>query len=194
MSDLFHEKVPFEFVDHVYATMCEADQHVYQVLTKRPERMLRWVMSRGIEIPRHIWVGVSVENQFWTKRIPTLMAVPAHVRFLSCEPLLKSLTLAPMLETGGIHWVIVGGESGPRARPMHEEWARSLRDECNALAIPFFFKQWGGKTSKSGGRLLDGTTWDEMPPIYPLESYIPRENGGYQVSDASGDPVLATRP
>lgn len=163
MSDLFHEEVPFEFVDAVFATMVEANQHTYQVLTKRPERMLDWARSREESFPSHIWVGVSVESQYWARRIDTLVDVPASVRFLSCEPLVRPLSLKEHVADGGLHWVIVGGESGPKARPMNPDWARLLRDECVEAAVPFFFKQWGGKTSKSGGRTLDGRTWEEYP-------------------------------
>lgn len=163
MSDLFHEDVPFEFVDQVFGTMSEARHHIYQVLTKRPERMLTWAISRNVTFPLHIWVGVSVENQYWTKRTNTLLQTPAEVRFLSCEPLLAPITLADFIKDGLIHWVIVGGESGPKARPMNPNWARSLREECTTAHVPFFFKQWGGLTSKSGGRLLDGETWDGFP-------------------------------
>ena len=174
MSDLFHELVPFDYIDQIFSTMCEADHHVYQILTKRPERMLQWARSRNIEFPDHIWIGASVENQYWTKRIPVLLAVSARVRFLSCEPLLKPITLRDTVRSREIHWVIVGGESGPRARPMKAEWVRKLRDECKGAGIPFFFKQWGGKTSKSGGRILDGATWDE----FPISSQV-----GHKMSD-----------
>ena len=172
MSDLFHEQIPFDFVDQVYSSMCQANHHVYQVLTKRPERMLQWSNSRGVEFPQHIWVGVSVESQYWTKRIPLLQKVPAAIRFLSCEPLLKPLSLRNSFDTGDIHWVIVGGESGPRARPMKEEWVKNVRDECQIADVPFFFKQWGGKTSKSGGRVLDGIIWSEFPRTLAIETRL----------------------
>ncbi len=162
MSDLFHEEVPFEFIDAVFEVMESCTRHTYQVLTKRAERMLEYAESRrGRRAwPGNIWMGVSVENQYWAnKRIPLLRKVPAAVRFLSCEPLLKPL----QLELDGIQWVIVGGESGPRARPMDERWARDIRDQCMQANVPFFFKQWGGRTSKAGGRELEGQTWSGMP-------------------------------
>ena len=160
MSDLFHEQVPFGFVDEVFDRMVQHDRHVYQVLTKRAARMVEY--SRRRPWPGHVWAGVSVENQIWAdRRIPLLTAVPAFVRFLSVEPLLKAVDLQPYLD--GVQWVIVGGESGPRARPMAAEWARSVRDDCLAAGVPFFFKQWGGRTPRAGGRELDGRTWDQMP-------------------------------
>ena len=164
MSDLFHEEVPLEYVRKVFQKMETYDTHIYQVLTKRPERMLEFVeRSMGQSSwPDHIWAGTSVENQYWAdRRIPILQKVPAKVRFLSVEPLLKAVDLSPYLSS--LHWVIVGGESGHRARPMREEWALRIRDDCAELGIPFFFKQWGGRTSKFGGRTLDGRQWDEMP-------------------------------
>ena len=163
MSDLFHEEVPFEFVAEVFAKMREHDKHTYQVLTKRPARMLeyvRWIDSE--KWPDHVWAGVSVENQYWAdRRIPILAQIPATIRFLSVEPLLKPVDLRPYLEQ--IQWVIVGGESGPKARPMRPEWARQVRDDCVAGRVPFFFKQWGGRTSKAGGRTLDDARWDQLP-------------------------------
>ena len=161
MSDLFHEEVPLDFVQHVFDQMARHDRHVYQVLTKRPERMAEY-SARMDTWPAHVWAGVSVENQLWAdRRIPLLTAVPAAVRFLSVEPLLKPVDLSGYLDA--VQWVIAGGESGPRARPMESEWVRSVRDDCLAAGVPFFFKQWGGRTPKSGGRELDGRTWDEMP-------------------------------
>ena len=162
MSDLFHEEVAFEFIDKVFEVMESFTRHTYQVLTKRAERMLEYAESRrGRRTwPCNIWMGVSVENQYWAdKRIPLLRKVPAAVRFLSCEPLLKQVRL----ELDGIQWVIVGGESGPKARPMDEHWARDIRDQCMVANVPFFFKQWGGRTSKSGGRELEGQTWSGIP-------------------------------
>ena len=164
MSDLFHEEVPFEYVREVFHKMETYDTHIYQVLTKRPERMLEffeWYRDLA-EWPHHIWAGTSVENQYWADlRVPILQKVPARVRFLSVEPLLKSVDLSDYLPE--LQWVIVGGESGHRARPMKEEWALRIRDDCLEAAVPFFFKQWGGRTSKSGGRELAGRTWDGMP-------------------------------
>lgn len=160
MSDLFHEDVPFEFIDAVFTVMSDIDQHTYQVLTKRPERMLtffEWKKSiHGIpwQPKPNVWLGVSVENQETAnERIPLLLQVPAAVRFLSCEPLLGKINLHnackiskgefTYLDFTQIHWVIVGGESGPHARPMHPEWVRTIRDLCDAARVPFFFKQWG---------------------------------------------------
>ncbi len=165
MSDLFHKDVPDKFIKGVFATMEAADWHTFQLLTKRPERLAG--LADELPFPPNVWVGVSVENQRWTSRIDWLREVPAQVRFLSCEPLLGPLN---DLNLTDIHWVIVGGESGHRARPMSVEWVRSVREQCKRAGVPFFFKQWGthdeagnklGK--KKSGRLLDQTTWDEMP-------------------------------
>ena len=163
MSDLFHEEVPFDFVREVFDRMAEYDQHIYQVLTKRPERMLEYVdWGGGPDWPDHVWAGVSVENQYWAdRRIPLLADTPANVRFLSVEPLLKAVDLRSHL--AGIQWVIVGGESGHKSRPMDAEWATRIRDDCLSAGVPFFFKQWGGRTSKANGRTLEGRTWDQMP-------------------------------
>ncbi len=160
MSDLFHEEVPLSYIAQVFELMGEAPQHTFQVLTKRHTRLAE-LMPR-LPLLANVWVGVSVENQLWAdRRIPALKSVAAAVRFLSCEPLLRPISLAKHL--GGIDWVIVGGESGPRARPMEPSWARAIRDECLEAGVPFFFKQWGGRTSKAGGRMLDGKIWAEMP-------------------------------
>ena len=163
MSDLFHEEVPFDFVREVFDRMAEYDQHIYQVLTKRPERMLEYVeWGGGTDWPDHVWAGVSVENQYWAdRRIPLLASIPAKVRFLSVEPLLKQVDLRDHLSD--IQWVIVGGESGHKSRPMAAEWAIRVRDDCLGAGVPFFFKQWGGRTSKANGRTLEGRTWDQMP-------------------------------
>ncbi len=162
MSDLFHPSVPLEAIRRIFLVMEKAEAHTFQVLTKRPGRMAS-VLSRIRPEPLpNVWLGTSVENQRWADvRLPSLIRTPARVRFLSCEPLLGRLDLRPWLAR--IDWVIVGGESGPQARPMDPEWVRSLRDQCLALGVPFFFKQWGGRTPKAGGRRLDGRTWDEMP-------------------------------
>jgi protein gp37 len=166
MSDLFHEDVPDSFVREVFDTMEAASQHRFQLLTKRPERLV--YLAPTLPFPENLWVGVSVENQRWTSRIDELRKVPAQIRFLSCEPLLGPLT---DLNLDGIHWVIVGGESGHGARPMKAEWARSVRDQCQAQGVPFFFKQWGAhdeegvrKGKAKTGRLLDNQTWDALPP------------------------------
>lgn len=216
MSDLFHEQVPFEFIDKVFAIMALTPKHTYQILTKRPERMLKYfcehLPEKELEIAMflgnvafeitndidsdmfasyriavgsnkpewplpNVWLGVSIENQKAAdERIPYLLETPAHIRFLSCEPLLSEVDLTffvqvlhPMNEgygfvaIEGIDWVIVGGESGPNARPMHPDWARSLRDQCQEVGVPFFFKQWGGKNKSKTGRSLDGREWNEMP-------------------------------
>lgn len=164
MSDLFHEKVPLSFIKNVFETIRRADWHQFQVLTKRPSR-LREIASDLIW-PENVWMGVSVENQRFTHRVDELRSVPAAVRFLSCEPLLGPLSL----DLGGIHWVIVGGESGPQSRPMRMEWVTSIRDQCHAAEVPFFFKQWGAydehgirRGKKETGRSLNGRTWDAMP-------------------------------
>lgn len=210
MSDLFHEQVPYDFLDRVFAIMAAAPQHSFQVLTKRPDRMASYTsfargrietataaihlrgMTPGYTRPvwpswplPNVWLGTSVENQRWAdERIPHLLATPAAVRFLSMEPLLGPIDLVDpvgrwlMRRDSGIDapsrvthftgewpldWVIVGGESGPGHRPMRGEWVRDIRDRCVAADIPFFFKQWGGRTPKANGRMLDGRTWDEYP-------------------------------
>ena len=158
MSDLFHEDVPSWFIRGVFNVMRYASQHRFQVLTKRAGRMA--VTSRFLGWPSNVWAGVTVENQQAMNRIDSLRKVPASVRFLSCEPLLESL--GP-IDLDGIHWVIVGGESGPGTRPMKEEWAMEIKDQCVAAGIPFFFKQWGGVNKKKAGRMLAGQTWDQVP-------------------------------
>lgn len=158
MSDLFHEGVPDEFILRVFDVMKRAPQHKFQLLTKRAKRMA--LFTAPLSIPEHVWMGVSVENEKYCERIDDLRKVKAKVRFLSVEPLLGPL---PRLNLRGIHWVIVGGESGPRARPMDPAWVREIRDQCIAADVPFFFKQWGGVRKHATGRILDGRTWDEMP-------------------------------
>ena len=166
MSDLFHEDIPTEFIHDVYETMEQlAPQHIYQVLTKRAERMRDYLNWRygGHRIPsRHIWHGVSAENQrMLHERGDQLRQTRSAIRFISGEPLLGPLDLT--FELPLLDWVIVGGESGPRVRPMDPDWVRSIRDQCVKQRIPFFFKQWGGPTSKSNGRMLDGREWSEFP-------------------------------
>lgn len=158
MSDLFHEAVPEYFVRAVFDTMRLVRRHTFQVLTKRAKRMAQ--LSREVIWPRNVWAGVSIENVATLWRGDCLREVPATVRFLSLEPLLEPL---PALDLRGIHWVIVGGESGPGARPILADWVRDIRDRCVAARVPFFFKQWGGRHKKAAGRTLDGRTWDEMP-------------------------------
>ena len=158
MSDLFHPDVPLEFIRDVFEVMADTPQHTYQMLTKRSKRLRE--MSADIDWPANVWMGVSVENARYTFRIDHLRDVPAAVRFLSLEPLLGPL---PGLDLAGIHWVILGGESGPGARPMDLEWVNDIRDQCEDARVPFFFKQWGGRTPKAGGRDLDGRTYNDMP-------------------------------
>lgn len=158
MSDLFQDELPFEFIARVFDTMRRASWHSFQILTKRADRLA--AMAPNLPWPSNVWMGVSVESAAYTPRIDALRTVPAAVRFLSVEPLLGPL---PHLDLRGIHWVIVGGESGPGARPMDPAWAREIRDRCAADDVPFFFKQWGGVVKSRTGRVLDGRTWDEMP-------------------------------
>jgi protein gp37 len=165
MSDLFHEKVPLRFIRKVFCTMEKASWHMFQILTKRSERMAE--LSGEIEWPSNVWMGVSVENTEYLWRARHLRLVPATVRFLSLEPLLGRLGT---IDLSGIDWVIVGGESGPGARPMEPEWAREIRDQCLRAGVPFFFKQWGGVRKKKTGRVLDGRTWDGMPKGHPIEA------------------------
>ena len=162
MSDLFHKDIPTDFIDNVFETMETADWHVFQVLTKRSPLMRDYLRRRyGSRLaPRHIWCGVSVEDNKAAARIRHLQDAPLSTRFLSIEPLLGSVR---DIDIEGISWVIVGGESGPNARPMKREWAIEVRDLCERKGIPFFFKQWGGVFKKRTGRILDGRTWDEMP-------------------------------
>ncbi len=168
MSDLFHGEIPDDFIADVFSVMEATPMHTYQVLTKRPGRMaslLRAWAGEGFDPPPNVWLGTSVENQRWAAiRIPKLRETPAAVRFLSCEPLLGPIDLSPWIaDRPGLDWVIAGGESGPGARPMHPAWVSGLRDQCLGAGVAFFMKQWGGRTPKAGGRVLDGRTWDEMP-------------------------------
>jgi protein gp37 len=162
MSDLFHKHVPSAFVDRVFDTMEQADWHVYQILTKRSSRMRDYVRERygGSLPPNHVWLGVSVEDNARLSRVEHLRNTPAAVRFISLEPLIGPVDA---LKLDGISWVIVGGESGPRARPMNPDWARTVRDRCVTASVPFFFKQWGGTRPSSGGRVLDGAVWSQWP-------------------------------
>lgn len=190
MSDLFHREVPFPFIAAVFGVMAATPAHTYQVLTKRPERMVAffsWLEAQisdgqetrfcldaaaaSVSLPRlntspwplpNVWLGTSVEDMQVVDRIEFLLETPAAVRFLSCEPLLGPLCISNQL-SAGIDWVIAGGESGPGARPMKAEWVRSLRDQCAAASVPFFFKQWGGARKKASGRVLDGTYHDALP-------------------------------
>lgn len=163
MSDLFHKRVPFAFVDRVFEKMEAADWHTFQVLTKRSSLMRNYLKRRyGVgRGPQHIWCGVSVEDMQARGRIEHLRASQAGVRFLSIEPLIGRIG---RIDLSGIDWVIAGGESGPGARPMEVEWVREVRDQCIAQNVAFFFKQWGGIRPKSGGRQLDGREWNQYPP------------------------------
>jgi protein gp37 len=158
MSDLFHEQVPLAFIERVFAMMKEAEQHTFQVLTKRPEIALNF--ADNLPWPPNVWLGTSVENQDYVERARVLRRIPAKVKFISAEPLLGPI---PRLPLQRIHWVIVGGESGPGARPLREEWITQIRIRCLAQGVPFFFKQWGGVNKKRNGRVLEGRTWDAMP-------------------------------
>ena len=170
MSDLFHEDIPFYFLDQVFDVIHRAPQHTYQILTKRAKRMSRYFAITKRLVPVNAWIGVSVENRkYGLPRIDELRKVDATVRFLSIEPLLEDLGWLDLRE---IHWAIVGGESGPRARPMKAEWAEAIKEQCIEQGVAFFFKQWGGwgadgkrRAKKANGRKLGGRTWDEMPPI-----------------------------
>jgi protein gp37 len=159
MSDLFHESVPREIVLRIFRTMNRASWHTFQVLTKRPFELLK--LSTDLTWTSNIWMGVTVESERYVHRIEALRHVPAAVRFVSFEPLLSNIP--PDTSLVGIDWAIVGGESGPAARPMKSEWVAGLKSLCESQQVKFFFKQWGGVNKKRGGRLLEGKTWDEMP-------------------------------
>jgi len=158
MSDLFHARVSVDFVQRVFGVMAATPRHTYQVLTKRATRLER--LASRLPWPENVWIGVSVENAAQLARIAALRNVPAAVRFVSAEPLLGPLA---GVDLSGLDWLIAGGESGPHARPVQAEWLRDLRDACRNAGVAFFFKQWGGRTPKTGGRTLDGRTWDQMP-------------------------------
>jgi protein gp37 len=172
MSDLFHKDVPESFIAHVFETMAEASQHHFQILTKRPKRMSIVVprLVQRIGVLRNVWLGTSIENDDYTWRADWLRRTPAAIRFLSIEPLLGPV---PSLDLAGINWVIVGGESGPRARSVDPAWVRDIRDRSTAAGVDFFFKQWGGRTPKAGGRALDGRTWDELPQRSACATAVP---------------------
>lgn len=158
MSDLFHPEVPTAFIQDTFEVMVKAHWHTFQVLTKRPERLHE--LRDTLPWPHNIWLGVTIENDACLWRLDALRSARSQVRFLSLEPLLGPLT---HLDLTSVDWVIVGGESGPRARPIRQEWVRSIRDQCQQDDVAFFFKQWGGTNKKAAGRLLDGRTWDERP-------------------------------
>ena len=158
MSDLFHESVPSAFIEAVFEVMNRASRHTFQVLTKRPSRVVE--LNRRLRWTPNIWLGTSIESEQWLERLALLTETGARTKFLSLEPLLGPL---PHLSLEGIDWVITGGESGPGARPMEADWVRAIRDKCTTSEVPFFFKQWGGVFKKRTGRTLDGRTWDQMP-------------------------------
>jgi len=165
MSDLFHKDVPIEFILSVFDIMRHANWHTFQVLTKRAERLEE--LSPLIEWPDNVWMGVSVETSDYTYRIDHLRRTGAKIKFLSLEPLLGPLH---NLKLDGIQWAIIGGESGPGARPLEPVWVADIRDQCIRAKVPFFFKQWGGVNKKKAGRLLEGRTWDEIPTALSLSS------------------------
>lgn len=164
MSDLFHARVPGDFIRRVFDVMAQTPQHTYQVLTKRSGRLAQ--VAPELPWPANVWIGVSVENRKELRRLDDLRATPARVRFVSAEPLLESLA---GIDLAGIDWLIAGGESGPDARPCDTAWVRELRDACAAQSVAFFFKQWGGRTPKAGGRELDGQEHDAMPIVIDAE-------------------------
>jgi protein gp37 len=170
MSDLFHERVPTELVSRVFTVMADCRWHTFQVLTKRPGRMASVLRRIRPDPLPNVWLGTSIESDDYIWRADKVREAPAAVRFLSLEPLLGPL---PSLSLKGIDWVIAGGESGPRHRPVDPAWVRDIRDQCCAEGIAFFFKQWGGRFPKAGGRLLDGRTWDEMPGLMAAASLAP---------------------
>jgi protein gp37 len=187
MSDLFQDGVPDEFVARVFETMHQADWHSYQVLTKRGDRMRQTVKSlpRPLQSLQQVWLGVSVENRkHGLPRIAELRGTPAAIRFLSIEPLLEDVG---EVDLSGIHWVIVGGESGPRARPMKPEWVRSIRRQCREQRVPFFFKQWGGVQKSKNGRELDGRTYDEFPVRPETSPPNPRGSSRLSVVEAAAE-------
>lgn len=158
MGDLFHRDVPESFIFEVFDVMRRASWHRFQLLTKRSDRLAE--LDSRLDWPGNLWMGVTVENADYLYRIDHLRSTGANIKFLSCEPLLGSLD---NLNLAGIDWVIVGGESGPGARPMEQSWVIEIRDQCRNASVPFFFKQWGGVRKKKAGRLLDGRTWDDLP-------------------------------
>jgi protein gp37 len=162
MSDLFQDGVPTKFIGRVWDTMKEAHWHTYQILTKRPENMLSVMRELGRDPLPNVWLGTSVESGRYKARIELLQKIPAHVRFISFEPLIGSVGRTDL---SGIHWAIVGGESGPRARPMEARWVEGIRQQCREAKVEFFFKQWGGTNKKAAGRKYRGRTWDAFPTV-----------------------------
>ena len=167
MADLYHESVPDAYIARVWQAMAAADRHTFIVLTKRAERMASWAAANPRLLRAHVWMGVSVESQRWAEaRLPHLVSIPAAVRFASVEPLLRPVDLTDWLPY--LDWVIVGGESGPRARPMEYQWVRDIRDDCQDAEVAFFFKQWGGVRPTAKGRILDMRTHDDYPTMDAL--------------------------
>jgi protein gp37 len=164
MSDLFHDEVPLSYLRRIFEVMAAAHWHVFQVLTKRSERLAE--IANRLVWPSNVWMGVSIESEDYTYRIDDLSGIPAAVKFLSVEPLLGPIK---RLSLRNIDWVIVGGESGPHARPIDPNWVRSIRNDCVTEGVPFFFKQWGGTRKSTTGRVLDGRTWDELPRPIPAQ-------------------------
>ena len=162
MSDLFHEGIPLEYIKQVFEAMVATPRHTFQILTKRHQRLLE--VAGELPWPRNVWMGVSIENRRFVHRAEYVSKVPAAVRFISAEPLLGRLE---GLDLAGIDWLIAGGESGHRHRPVKIDWVRELRDQCADEGVAFFFKQWGGRSPKAGGRILDGRTWDDLPQPHP---------------------------
>ncbi|MGH7096031.1 MAG: DUF5131 family protein [Stellaceae bacterium] len=185
MSDLFHKEIPEGFVDQVFDKMEHATWHIFQVLTKRSSRLRDYIRGRygSMGAPCHLWLGTSVEDGSKISRIRHLQQTPARVRFLSIEPLIGQIAELPL---DGIDWVIVGGESGPRARPVEVRWVRDVRDRCLAAGVPFFFKQWGGLRAKSGGRTLDGREWNQWPSVDKLAENTARLAHGSTKNDRLG--------
>ena len=169
MGDLFHEKVPFSFISRVFQVMCRASQHIFQVLTKRSENLEP--LSRKLPWPENVWLGVTVENADYKRRMDDLRRTPAKIKFVSFEPLLGPVS---KIDFRDINWAIVGGESGPRARRVEADWVKEIRDQCLKSHVPFFFKQWGGKGRKKDGRTLEGRTWDQMPALPHEMISVPR--------------------
>ena len=165
MSDLFHEDVPLEFIQKVLNVARETPWHIYQILTKRPERLRD--LSDKLDFPENVWLGVSIENQNYVNRLNYIKEIAVSVRFISCEPLLGPL----LLDLTDIHWVIVGGESGQKYRPIDTQWASDIRDQCQVSKVAFFFKQVGGRTPKAGGKLLEEEIWAQMPEAWELHSH-----------------------
>jgi protein gp37 len=190
MSDLFHQKVSFGYIKKVFATIRRNPHHTFQVLTKRSSRLAK--LSNKLTWPHNLWIGVSVENSDYLSRINDLRTVPAAVRFLSCEPLIGPLFCIDLTD---IQWVIVGGESGPKSRPIKKEWVRSIQKECLDQNVPFFFKQWGGFNKKKAGRHLDGRTWDEMPMHFRSSKQNSTTVGGrwYNRDRQVANPIVLNR-